>query len=256
MRYPPLVSEQATDAIPRGAALLENDARATAVCGLPDAHTLWVLSAVVSCPGSLAVNLGDVGWADGRKVSARLRRLRETGLVQSRGPSPARWYPGAGRRLIGRERLTMLRSRAREARRQAIGTTARAEALYAFADTLTQPAPQHLLCPLPRRRTLSFRELAYTLRQSEGCDVSVSTDIDRVWPQVRPIAAIGIIDNVAEERGSIPDDWLITLTVGEAAFVEFSRRHFETAYEDWRHGELCVRQQGQTTAIWFEPPIL
>jgi hypothetical protein len=83
-----------------------------------------------------------------------------------------------------------------------------------------------------------------------------STDVERIWPQVRPITAIGVIDNVTEERGLVLDDWLITLTVGETAFVEFSRRHFEAADEDRLHGELCVRQQGQTTAIWFEPAFL
>lgn len=227
------------------------------VCAPPDFRALWPLSAIVSCPGSLAMDLADVRWGDGRQVSARLRRLREAGLVQSQGPSPARWYPtDAGRRRISRERLAMLRERAREKLRQMIVTTARAEALYAFADTLTQPEPQPLLCPPPRHRTLSFGELACTLRQSEGCDVSVSTDIERIWPQVRPITAIGVIDDVTEERSWILDDWLITLTVGETAFVEFSRRHFEAADEDRLHGELCVRQQGQTTAIWFEPPIL
>jgi hypothetical protein len=80
--------------------------------------------------------------------------------------------------------------------------------------------------------SLSFGELACALRQSVGCDVSVSTDIGRVWPQVHPIIAIGVIDDVLEERGLVLDDWLITFTVGETAFVEFSRRHFEVAEED------------------------
>lgn len=108
----------------------------------------------------------------------------------------------------------------------------------------------------PRHRTLSFSELASTLRQSVGCDISVATEVERVWPQVHPITAIGLIDGVVEERSWVLEDWLITFTVGETAFVEFSRRHFEAAEEDRLHGELCVRQQGQTTAIWFEPPFL
>jgi hypothetical protein len=91
------------------------------------------------------------------------------------------------------------------------------------------------------------------LRQSVGCDVSVSTDIERIWPQAHPIMAIGTIDNVDEERSWVLNDWLILLVVGETAFVEFSRRHFERAEEDHAHGELRVRQQGQTTTICFEP---
>jgi hypothetical protein len=231
--------------------------RATTVGAPPDFRAPWLLSTIVSCPGSLAVDLADIRWGDGRQVSARLRWLRKAGLVRSQGPSPSRWYPtDAGRLLVRRERLGMLRDRARQARARTIEKIERAEALYAFADTLTHPAPQPLLRPPPRHRSLSFGELADTLRQSEGCDVSVSTDVEHVWPQVRPITAIGLIDGVIEERSWVLEDWLITFTVGETAFVEFSRRHFEAADEDRLHGELCVRQQGQTTAIWFEPPIL
>lgn len=135
---------------------------------------LWPLSEIVSCPGSMAVDIRDSQFGDGRQVGARLRRLREAGLVEAHGRSPAHWYPTeAGRRAVSRQRLGMLRDRAREARGQMIEKLARAEALYAFADTLTYPALQPLLCPPPRHRTLSFGELADTLRQSEGCDVSV-----------------------------------------------------------------------------------
>jgi hypothetical protein len=219
-------------------------------------HVLCSLSSVVSSPGSIAADLADVQIGDGRQVSARLRLLREAGLVQAEGPSPARWYPtAAGRRVVSRQRLVLLRERSRETLRQLIVTTARAEALYAFADTLTQPG-QSLLCPPPRHRILSFSDLASTLRQSVGCDVSVATVVERVWPQVHPITAIGLIDGVVEERSWVLEDWLITFTVGETAFVEFSRRHFQGAKEDRLHRELCVRQQGQTTAIWFEPPFL
>jgi hypothetical protein len=64
--------------------------------------------------------------------------------------------------------------------------------------------------------------------------------------------AIGTIHNVDEEPAGY---WLILLVVGETAFVEFSRRHFERAEEDHAHGELRVRQQGQTTTICFEPDL-
>lgn len=222
----------------------------------PDVRVLWPLSAVVSAPGSTAADLTRPRVVDGRQVGARLRRLREAGLVHAEGSSPARWYPtDAGLRAISRERLVLLRERAREALRQMVVTTARAEALYAFADTLTKPA-RPLLCPPPRKRILSFRELACRLRESVGCDVSVATEIGRVWPQVHPIMAIGVIDTVDEERSWILNDWLIMLTVGETAFVEFSRRHFQGAEEDHLYGEVRVRQQGQTTTICFEPPIL
>lgn len=227
--------------------------------GIPDVRATWPLSAVVSAPGSTAAQLTDsrMMMVDGRQVGARLRRLREAGLVYAEGSSPpARWYPtDAGQHTISRERFAVLRERARQTLRQTVLVTARAEALYAFADTLTQPT-RPLLCPPPRKRTLSFGELACRLRESVGCDVSVATDIGRVWPQARPIMAIGVIDTVEEERSWILNDWLIVLTVGETAFVEFSRRHFQGAEEDHLHGEVSVRQQGQLTMICFEPPIL
>jgi hypothetical protein len=69
-----------------------------------------------------------------------------------------RWYPtDAGRRLVRRERLGMLRHRARQARRQMIEKIARAEALYAFADTLTHPALRPALVPAPRAMSRSWR---------------------------------------------------------------------------------------------------
>lgn len=57
----------------------------------------------------------------------------------------------------------------RRPRRQTLAVIARAEALYAFADSLTEPGPP-LLCAAPRHRTLSFRELVNSLKDSVGRD--------------------------------------------------------------------------------------
>jgi hypothetical protein len=215
-----------------------------------DHRRLYPLYAIVRRPGSRASEIGHP-W----QIGARLRRLREAGLVEPQGPTPARWYPtAAGRRVVNRQLLGMLRERAKTARQQTLAAISRAEALYAFADSLTEPAPP-LLCAPPRHRTLSFRELVNTLKDSVGRDVLISTDAGRIWPQVSPITAVGVIDGFEEERGLAIEDWLITLSVGETAFVEFSRRHFESAEEDVVLGELCVRQ-GPRTVIWFEPAIL
>lgn len=216
----------------------------------PSPACLFPLAAIVRRPGSRAAEIGDA-----YSVGQRLRRLREAGLVESNGSAPARWYPtAAGEREVNRLLLAMLRERARNARKQALAMLARAEALYAFAEALTKPAPPLLSAP-PRHRTLSFRELASTLRQSVRRDVLISTNAGRIWPQVTPITAVGTIDRVEEERGFAVEDWLITLTVGETAFVEFSRRHFQSAEEDLAMGELRV-QQGAETVIWFEPAVL
>lgn len=201
-------------------------------------------------PGSRASEIGH-SW----QVGARLRRLREAGLVEPHGPSPARWYPTtAGLQVVNRQLLGILRERANAARQQTLAAISRAEGLYAFADSLSEPPPP-LLCPPPRYRTLSFRELVRTLKDSVGCDVLISTDTERIWPRLSPITAVGVIDGIEEERGLAIEDWLITLTIGDTAFVEFSRRHFQSAEEDIVLGELCVRQ-GQTTVIWFEPAVL
>jgi hypothetical protein len=129
-----------------------------------------------------------------------------------------------------------------------------AEALYTFADALMEHGPPRLCAPL-RHRTLSCRELASTLRQSVGRDVLISTAAGRTWPQVTSITAVGTIGRVEEERGFAIEDWLITLVVGETAFVEFSRRHFQSAEEDLAMGELCL-QHGPETVVWFEPAVL
>jgi hypothetical protein len=221
--------------------------RSPSVTQRPELDPLYT---IVRRPGSRASEIGD-----SYQVGARLRRLREAGLVEAHGPSPARWYPTtAGQHAVNLQVLGMMRARAAAKRRHALAAIARAEALYVFADSLTQPAPR-LLCAPPRYRAFSFRELVARLKESVGCDVLISIDAGRIWPQVSPITAVGVIDSFEEERGLAIEDWLITLSVGETAFVEFSRRHFESAEEDVVLGELCVRQ-GQTTVIWFEPAIL
>lgn len=229
----------------------------SATAGMPvslSPRTLGLLRAVVSCPGLLASDLADVRVADGRQVASMLRCLREAGLVQAEGPSPARWYPtGAGVRVASRQRLAMLRERSRRMLRQRIVMTARAEALYEFADTFTQPGQQRLLCPPPRHRSFCFGELVRTLRDSVGRYVLVFSETADTWPRAHPITAVGTIDSLEEDRGFPIDDWLVTLTVGGSAFVEFSRRRFQTAAEDRKYGELSVRQGAQTTTICFEP---
>ncbi len=77
----------------------------------------------------------------------------------------------------------------------------------------------------------------------------ISTDIGRVWPQVYPITAVGTIDSVEDDRSLVVGDWLVTVTVGDTAFVEFSRRHFRSAEEDARLGEIRVCQGVQTTTV-------
>ena len=210
---------------------------------------LYPLYALVRRPGSRASEIGH-----GRQVGAKLRRLRAEGLVEPDGPAPARWYPTvAGRRVVNRQLLAALRERANAARQQTLAAITRAEALHAFGDSLTEPAAL-LLCAPPRHRTLSFRELVSTLMDSVGRDVLISTDAGRIWPKLSPITAVGVIDSMEEERSATIEDWLITLSIGDTAFIEFSRRHFESAEEDNVLGELYVRQ-GQTTVIWFESAI-
>jgi hypothetical protein len=211
---------------------------------------LYPLYATVRRPGMRASDIGHA-W----QVGARLRRLHEEGLVEPHGPSPARWYPTTqGQQVTNRHLLGILRERANAARQQTLAAISRAEALYAFSESLPEPAPL-LLGPPPRHRILSFRDLVATLKDSFGRDVLISTDTGRVWPRLSPITAVGVIDGIEEERGLAIEDWLITLTIGDTAFVEFSRRHFESAEEDIVLGELSVRQ-GQTTVIWFEPVVL
>jgi len=137
-----------------------------------DRARLCPLAAVVRRPGSRASELGRP-WL----VGAKLRRLREAGLVEAHGPSPARWYPTtAGRRAVNRQMLGILRERANAARLQTLAAISRAEALYAFADSLAEPAPPLLCPPSCCHRTLSFGELVRALKVSVGRDVLVATD--------------------------------------------------------------------------------
>jgi hypothetical protein len=155
--------------------------------------------------------------------------------------------------VVNRQLLGILRERANATRLRTLAAISRAEALYVFADSLTEPAPPLLCQPSCRHRTLSFGELVRALKDSVGRDVLVATDAaERVWPRLSPIIAVGVIDRIEEERGLAVEDWLITLSIGDTAFVAFSRRHFESAEEDIALGELRVRQ-GQTTVISFEP---
>ena len=86
-------------------------------------------------------------------VCARRAWWSPTGRHQRAG------YPTvAGRRIVNRQLLAALRERANAARQQTLAAITRAEGLYAFADSLTEPAVP-LLCAPPRHRTLSFREL-------------------------------------------------------------------------------------------------
>jgi hypothetical protein len=207
-----------------------------------------VLDEVVRRPGTTAAEIGD-----SYRAAALLRRLRETGLVDAHGPSPARWYPtSAGQEEINGRRLPILRERARAARKQTLAEIRRAEDLFTFADTLGQPATPALCQPAPGRRSLSFGALARRLKQSVGRDALISTTVDRVWPHVSPITAVGVIDQVEEERSKALDDWTVILSVGDTAFVEFSRRMFEGAEEDVLLQEFYVRQASQTTVIWFD----
>jgi hypothetical protein len=207
-----------------------------------------ILVTLAARPGSRA---GDLGPS--MLVAARLRWLRVGGYVVAQGPSPARWYPTPiGQERVNRRRLRLLRARGREARKRQLAAFRRAEDLSEFAATLTKPSPPLLEISTQRRRTLTFAELASTLTDSVGCDVLISTDIGNVWPQVSPITAVGTIDSVEDDRSLVLEDWLVILTVGETAFVEFSRRHFRSAEEDARLGEIRVCQGVQTTTVAFE----
>jgi len=184
-------------------------------------------------------------------VVAHLRALKAAGHAVAEGRSPCRWYPtAAGQELANRQRLQLIRARSRDARRQRLAVVRRAEDLAAFAQTLTDPSPSRLIA-YGERRQLTFREVAANLSASVGREVIVSTDIGRVWPQPYPITAIGTIDRVEEDRSPAVGDRLLTVTVGDTAFVEFSRRHFTSAEERPRLGEIWVSQGAQTTTVAF-----
>jgi hypothetical protein len=205
-----------------------------------------ILGAIARRPGSPAADLGPT-----MRVAAHLRALKAAGHAVAEGPSPCRWYPtAAGQEVANRQTLQLLRVRSKDARRQRLAVVRRAEDLAVFTQTLTDPSPPCLVA-YGERRQLTFRELAATLSASVGLEVIVSTDIGRVCPQPHPITAVGTIDRVEEDRSPAVGDWLLTVTVGETAFVEFSRRHFTSAKEQPRLGEIWVSQGVQATTIAF-----
>jgi hypothetical protein len=205
-----------------------------------------ILSAIAQRPGSRAEDLGRT-----MLVAAHLRALKAAGHAVAEGRSPSRWYPTAsGRELVNRQRLQLLRARSRDARRQRLAVVRRAEDLASFAQTLRDPGPPRLTA-YGERRQLTFRELAATLSASVGREVIVSTDIQRVGPQPYPITVVGTIDRVEEDRSTAVGDWQLTVTVGDTAFVEFSRRHFTSAEEQPRLGEIWVSQGVQITTMAF-----
>jgi hypothetical protein len=157
-----------------------------------------------------------------------------------------------GRDVVNRQRLGLLRARASAARRAALATAARAEALYTFADDLARPGATLLCMPPRRRRALTFGELASIMRQSVGRYVLVTTDAGRVWPQVAPIIAVGAISSVEEERGLAVEDWQVNLSLEDVAFIAFSRRHFQSAEEDAAMGEIYVQQAAETIVVSFQ----
>jgi hypothetical protein len=207
-----------------------------------------VLDAVVRHPGATAAAIG-APYA----VAARLRRLREAGLVEARGPAPSRWYPTrAGEREVNQRRLAILRARARHERTQALETIRSAEEVAAFAESIASPS-RPMLCAPQGRQSLSFGEFIARLKESVGREVLIATETERAGPKISPIVAVGTIGYVEEERENDIGDWSVIVSMNDVAFVEFSRRQFGWAYEDVMLGELHLRQASQTTMISFEP---
>jgi hypothetical protein len=90
-------------------------------------------------------------------------------------------------------------------------------------------------------------ELARTLKDSIGREAFVVTrgreEGDR--PQPPPMMMlIGVIDN-AEEEQLANDDWLVTLSIADTAFLAFSKNHFEGAEEHTRAQEIHIHQGTQ-----------
>jgi hypothetical protein len=203
-----------------------------------------VLAAVVEHPGSRACELPGAN-------GAVLRYLRVAGKVTAEGESPKRWYPTASaRRRVSEHRNRQRRMDARLRRLDALALSRRAEDLWAFADTLLEPARPPL--PFPARRSLSFAELTTALKATVDREVLVTTDSGRGPAQLTPITSVGTVSGYEEDRSHHIEDWLLTLHVDGSSFVEFSRRHFEAAHEDPYIGELRVRQAAQTTVLWLD----
>lgn len=202
------------------------------------------LAAVVDRPGS---RVSELPGANG----AILRYLRVGGRVMAEGNSPKRWYPtAAGRRRVSERRHHQRRLDARLRRLDALAACQRAEDLFAFADSLREPAP--LALPFPARRSLSFRELTDALKATVDREVLVTTDCGRGPARLVPITSVGTVNGYDEDRSAHAEDWLLILHIDGSSFVEFSRRHFERAEDDPYVGELRVRQAGQTTVVWLD----
>jgi len=207
-----------------------------------------VLAAVVRRPGARAADHGPP-----RMIGARLRRLRQAGLVRPEGLSPARWYPTpAGTREAKHRHLQHLRLRARQRRLQVLALIRRAEALFEFADAMLAPGALALSSPQGRQQRVTFGELVALLGGAVGREVLVSTDPPKTtWPPVSPITAVGTINFIEQERERDVGDWRVNLSVDDCAFVEFSRRRFERATFDALMDELHIYQAGQTTVVCF-----
>ncbi|MGH2852676.1 MAG: hypothetical protein ACRDLF_00585 [Solirubrobacteraceae bacterium] len=207
-----------------------------------------VLSAVVNRPGALAADHGQTN-----QIAPRLRWLRESGLVHRDGATPARWYPTrAGAEEIDRRRLALLRQKDRQRRLRALDAIRRAEALFAFADSLGAPATP-ALCATGGQRRMTFGDLVALLGRSVGRNVLVATDAPKTtWPPVSPIIAVGEIGFIEQERERDVGDWRLNLSLDDCAFVEFSRRRFERATLDLAMDEIHVHQAGQKTVLCFE----
>jgi hypothetical protein len=199
-----------------------------------------VLAAVVDRPGA---RVSELPGANG----AVLRYLRAGGRVTAEGDSPKRWYATlSGRRRVSEYRHRERRLDAYQRRLDALAACRRAEDLFAFADSLREPARPAL--PVPSPRSLSFGELAWALLETVGRRALVTTDAAGEY--FAPITTIGTIDSFGEERDC--EDWLLTLEVDGSGFVQFSRRHFVHAVEDGYCGELRVRQGAGTTVVWLD----
>jgi hypothetical protein len=198
-----------------------------------------VLAAVVDRPGA---RVSELPGANG----AVLRYLHAGGRVTAEGASPKRWYAtSSGRRRVSEYRHCERRLDACQRRLDALAACRRAEDLFAFADSLCEPARPALSAPPPR--SLTFGELAWALLEAVGRRVLVTTD---AAGDFAPITTIGTIDSFGEERDC--EDWLLTLEVDGSGFVLFSRRHFVHALEDTYCGELRVRQGAGTTVVWLD----
>ncbi len=130
-----------------------------------------VLAAIVDRP---AARVSELPGANG----AILRYLRAGGRVTAEGDSPKRWYAtSSGRRRVSEYRHRERRLDERQRRLDALAASRRAEDLFAFADSLREPALPAL--PVPPPRSLSFGELTTVLKATVDREVLVTTDSGR-----------------------------------------------------------------------------